>query len=37
VNVQIRGGNEPVAAFYRRLGYAEDGATGFGKRLIPDA
>ena len=37
VNVQIRGGNEPVAAFYRRLGYTEDGATGFGKRLIPDA
>jgi ribosomal protein S18 acetylase RimI-like enzyme len=36
VNVQIRGGNEPVAAFYARLGYAEDGATGFGKRLIPD-
>ena len=37
VNVQIRGGNEPVAEFYRRLGYAEDGAAGFGKRLIPDA
>jgi ribosomal protein S18 acetylase RimI-like enzyme len=37
VNVQIRDGNEPVAEFYRRIGYAEDGATGFGKRLIPDA
>ena len=37
VNVQVRGGNEPVTAFYRRLGYAEDGATGFGKRLIVDA
>jgi ribosomal protein S18 acetylase RimI-like enzyme len=37
VNVQVRGGNEPVAAFYHQLGYAEDGATGFGKRLIPDA
>jgi ribosomal protein S18 acetylase RimI-like enzyme len=37
VNVQVRGGNEPAAAFYQRLGYAEDGATGFGKRLIPDA
>jgi ribosomal protein S18 acetylase RimI-like enzyme len=36
VNVQIRSGNEPVAAFYDRLGYAPDGATGLGKRLIPD-
>ena len=36
VNVQVRGGNEPVAAFYDRLGYAPDGATGLGKRLIPD-
>jgi ribosomal protein S18 acetylase RimI-like enzyme len=36
VNVQVRGGNEPVAAFYARLGYAEDVATGFGKRLIAD-
>jgi ribosomal protein S18 acetylase RimI-like enzyme len=37
VNVQVRGGNEAVAAFYDRLGYAPDGATGLGKRLIPDA
>jgi ribosomal protein S18 acetylase RimI-like enzyme len=37
VNVQIRSGNEAVAAFYDRLGYAPDGATGYGKRLIPDA
>ena len=37
VNVQVRSGNEAVAAFYRRLGYAEDGAVGLGKRLIPDA
>ena len=37
VSVQVRGGNEPVAAFYQRLGYAEDGATGYGKRLIADA
>jgi ribosomal protein S18 acetylase RimI-like enzyme len=37
VNVQIRSGNEAVAAFYDRLGYAADGATGLGKRLIPDA
>jgi ribosomal protein S18 acetylase RimI-like enzyme len=36
VNVQVRSGNEPVAAFYDRLGYAPDGATGLGKRLIPD-
>jgi ribosomal protein S18 acetylase RimI-like enzyme len=36
VTVQVRHGNEPVAAFYARLGYAEDGATGFGKRLIRD-
>lgn len=36
VNVQIRSGNESVAAFYDRLGYAPDGATGLGKRLIPD-
>jgi ribosomal protein S18 acetylase RimI-like enzyme len=36
VNVQIRSGNEQVAAFYDRLGYAPDGATGLGKRLIPD-
>ncbi len=37
VNVQVRDGNEPVAAFYQRLGYAEDRARGLGKRLIPDA
>lgn len=37
VNVQIRSGNEPVAAFYDHLGYAPDAATGLGKRLIPDA
>jgi ribosomal protein S18 acetylase RimI-like enzyme len=36
VNVLIRGGNERVAAFYERLGYVADGATGLGKRLIPD-
>jgi ribosomal protein S18 acetylase RimI-like enzyme len=37
VNVQIRSGNEAVAAFYDRLGYTPDAATGLGKRLIPDA
>jgi ribosomal protein S18 acetylase RimI-like enzyme len=36
VNVQVRSGNEAAGDFYRRLGYAEDGGTGFGKRLIPD-
>ncbi|GAA2751572.1 GNAT family acetyltransferase [Amnibacterium kyonggiense] len=36
VNVQIRSGNDRVTAFYDRLGYAPDGATGLGKRLIPD-
>lgn len=36
LNVQIRSGNEGVAAFYDRLGYAPDGATGLGKRLVPD-
>lgn len=37
VNVQVRSGNEPVTAFYARLGYAPDGAAGLGKRLIADA
>ena len=37
VNVQIRAGNEAVDAFYRRLGYEPDRATGMGRRLIPDA
>ena len=36
VNVQIRSGNEAVAAFYDRLGYVADAATGLGKRLVPD-
>jgi hypothetical protein len=36
VNVQVRSGNEPVVAFSDRLGYAPDGATGLGKRLVPD-
>jgi ribosomal protein S18 acetylase RimI-like enzyme len=36
VNVQVRSGNEEAGVFYRRLGYSEDGVTGFGKRLIPD-
>lgn len=36
VNVQIRSGNEPVMAFYERLGYTSDAAAGLGKRLIAD-
>ena len=36
VNVQVRSGNDRATAFYDRLGYAPDGATGLGKRLIPD-
>lgn len=36
VNVQIRSGNDAVAGFYDRLGYAPDGVTGLGKRLILD-
>ena len=36
VNVQVRSGNDAVTAFYDRLGYTPDGATGLGKRLIPD-
>ena len=37
VNVQIRSGNETVAAFWNGLGFSPDGATGLGKRLIPDS
>ncbi len=36
VNLQVREGNDEAMAFYRRLGYTEDRAVGFGKRLIPD-
>jgi ribosomal protein S18 acetylase RimI-like enzyme len=37
VNIQIRSDNGAASAFYERLGYAADGATGMGKRLLPDA
>jgi RimJ/RimL family protein N-acetyltransferase len=37
VNIQIRSDNGPASAFYERLGFTPDGATGMGKRLIPDA
>jgi ribosomal protein S18 acetylase RimI-like enzyme len=36
VNVQIRTGNEAVAAFYARLGYTADATAALGKRLVPD-
>jgi AcrR family transcriptional regulator len=36
LNLQIRAGNEEVAAFYRALGYTPDGAVSMGKRLIAD-
>ena len=36
VNLQVREGNDKAMAFYRRLGYTEDHAVGFGKRLISD-
>jgi GNAT superfamily N-acetyltransferase len=36
LNVQIRDGDDQLVRRYERWGYAEDGATGMGKRLIPD-
>ena len=36
INLQIRGGNEPVIAFYRSLGYQVDPVTSMGKRLEHD-
>lgn len=36
LNLQVRGGNEPVLAFYAALGYAVDDTVSLGKRLIPD-
>lgn len=36
LNVQIRGGNEEAQRLYEGWGYGVDGATGMGKRLIPD-
>ena len=36
INVQIRSGNDKVIGFYEHLGFAPDGALGFGKRLIAD-
>jgi ribosomal protein S18 acetylase RimI-like enzyme len=36
VNLQIRGGNLDVVAFYARLGYVEDDVISMGKRLEVD-
>jgi len=37
LNVQVRSGNEALIERYAQWGYAPDGATGVGKRLIADA
>ena len=37
VNLQLRTSNLPAQAFYRRLGYTEDAALSFGKRLEFDS
>ncbi|WP_307807022.1 GNAT family acetyltransferase [Naasia sp. SYSU D00057] len=37
VNIQIRSGNGKAAGFWSALGYADDSASGMGKRLIADA
>ncbi len=36
INLQIRATNEAVIAFYKRIGYLQDDALSFGRRLIPD-
>ncbi|MGB5951384.1 MAG: GNAT family acetyltransferase [Ornithinimicrobium sp.] len=36
LNVQIRNGNQDLQDRYERWGYSQDGATGMGRRLIPD-
>jgi hypothetical protein len=35
VNNQIRSGNASAGAFWGRLSYSDDAASGMGKRLIP--
>lgn len=37
VNLQVRGGNEGVAAFYENIGYAVEDRISMGKRLGPFA
>ncbi|WP_374947800.1 GNAT family acetyltransferase [Agreia sp.] len=36
INMQIRSDNVEVRAFYERLGYTQDAAVSYGKRLIAD-
>ncbi|MFT3734422.1 MAG: GNAT family acetyltransferase [Rhodocyclaceae bacterium] len=36
INLQIRGSNAAVLAFYNRLGYGQDDVVSLGKRLIAD-
>ena len=36
INLQIRTSNAAVIAFYQHLGYVQDDAVSFGRRLIPD-
>ena len=36
INLQIRNGNAAVIAFYQHIGYLQDDALSFGRRLIPD-
>jgi ribosomal protein S18 acetylase RimI-like enzyme len=36
VNLQVRGANQGVIAFYERLGYRRDDVVSLGKRLIAD-
>ncbi|MCD0502784.1 GNAT family acetyltransferase [Bordetella petrii] len=36
INLLVRGGNEAVVAFYRRLAFQQDEVISLGKRLIPD-
>ncbi|MFT4028478.1 MAG: GNAT family acetyltransferase [Protaetiibacter sp.] len=36
LNLQVRGGDDRLIAFYRALGYSPDDATGLGHHLIPD-
>jgi len=36
INLQVRQGNDAVAAFYEAIGYIDDECRSFGKRLIDD-
>jgi len=36
INLQVRQGNDAIAAFYEAIGYTDDECRSFGKRLIED-